>query len=271
MALPLLPCVAFLLVAYAAPLVLMLGQSVLQDGALTLTHFGRALGDPLHLHVFGVTFLWSLLVTVLCVLLGYPVAYLLSEAGPRTFTLLLVCVALPFSMSLLVRTYAWMILLGRSGVINSLLLSLGVVTAPLPLLHNLFAVIVGMVQILLPFMIVTLYSGMRSIDRDFLRAAAALGAPPWQGFVRVFVPLSLPGIAAGCLLVFILSVGFFIVPALLGGLGDVWIAQLIETQVNALLDWPLAAALGVTLLLLVGVMYTIYERLLGLDRLSVGA
>lgn len=269
-ALPLVPCLGFLLVAYAAPLVLMLAQSVLQDGTVTLAPFRRALGDPVHARVFIVTILWSLLVTGLCLLLGYPVAYLLSRAGPRTFALVLVCVALPFSMSLLVRSYAWMILLGRSGVVNSVLLWLGVVSAPLPLLHTLFAVIVGMVQILLPFMILTLYTGMQQIDADYLRAAAALGAPPWQGFLRVFVPLSLPGIAAGSLLVFILSIGFFIVPALLGGLGDVWIAQLIEAQVNALLDWPLAAALGALLLAVVAVMYTAYERLLGLDRLSVG-
>lgn len=269
--LPLLPCLAFLLVAYAAPLAVMLGQSVMQEGAPTLAHFQRAFGDPVYLRVGAITFAWSLLVTVLCLLLGYPIAYQLSIAGRRTFTLLLLCVALPFSMSLLVRTYAWMILLGRTGVINSLLASLGLVTAPLPLLNNLFAVLVGMVQILLPYMILTLYTGMRHIDPDLLRAAASLGAAPWQGFVRVFVPLSLPGIGAGCLLVFILSVGFFIVPALLGGLRDVWIAQLIETQVNALLDWPLAAALGVTLLAVVGALYLVYERLLGLDRLSVGA
>ena len=267
--LAMLPCVIFLLVVYALPVAQMLQLSVMGPEGPTLTHLGAATTDPLYVRVLFVTLKWSVLVTVLCLALGYPVAWLLTTAGPRARTLVMLCVALPFSMSLLVRTYAWMILLGRRGVVNSVALALGLVDAPLPLLNNTFAVIVGMTQILLPFMVLSLFSTMKNIDLDLLKAAASLGAPPSQGFWRVFVPLSLPGIGAGSLLVFMLSVGFFIVPALLGGLGDVWIAQLIETQINSVLDWHLASALAMTLLAVVLVMYIAYERLLGLDALSM--
>lgn len=270
-ALTVLPCVTFLVVAYAVPVALLFHLGLTQDGSPTLAHLSRALQDATHLRVLWATLKWSALVTLLCLVLGYPVAYLLTEAGPRVFTLALACVVLPFSMSLLVRTYAWMILLGHSGPVNGFLTWIGLTARPLPLLNTLFAVVLGMVQVLLPFMILSLYSAMKTIDPAYVRAASSLGAPPAQAFWRVFVPLSLPGIAAGSLLVFILSVGFFIVPALLGGLGDVWIAQLIETQVTALLDWPLAAALALVLLVVVLAVYVVYERLLGVDRLSVGA
>jgi len=263
------PCVVFLVVAYAVPVGLVFHLGLTLDGSPSLAHLSRALNDATHLRVLWATLKWSALVTALCLVLGYPVAYLLTEAGPRVFTLALACVVLPFSMSLLVRTYAWMILLGHSGPFNALLTTLGLVTKPLPLLNNLFAVVLGMVQVLLPFMILSLYSAMKTIDPAYVRAASSLGARPAQAFWRVFVPLSVPGIAAGSLLVFILSVGFFIVPAMLGGLGDVWIAQLIETQVTALLDWPLAAALALVLLVIVLAMYVVYERVLGVDRLSV--
>jgi ABC-type spermidine/putrescine transport system permease subunit I len=246
----------------------MLALSVTDGNHLTLVHLQRVFGDAVYLDVLWITLKWSFVVTVLCLLLGYPVAYLLGDVGSRAFSLIMICVLLPFSMSRLVRTYAWMILLGRTGVFNSFLVGLGIVSAPLPLMNNLFAVIVGMVQILLPFMILTLFSAMKNIDRSLVKAASTLGAPPHQAFLRIFVPLSLPGIAAGSVLVFILSVGFFIVPALLGGLRDVWISMLIESQVNALLDWHMGSALGVVLLAVVLVLYFAYERLLGVDRLA---
>jgi ABC-type spermidine/putrescine transport system permease subunit I len=264
------PCLVFLLIAYALPVAQMLRLSVMDGGRFTLAHLGQTL-DPLYVAVMLVTLKSSALVTLLCLGLGYPVAYLLTTSRPRVVTLIMLCVALPFSMSLLVRTYAWMILLGRQGVVNSLAQWGGLAAGPLPLLNNAFAVIVGMTQILLPFMIFSLYSGMKNIDLDLLKAAASLGAPPRQGFWRVFVPLSLPGIAAGGLLVFMLSIGFFIVPALLGGLRDVWMAQLIEVQINGVLDWPLAAALAVGLLVIVLAMYAVYERLLGVDTLALGS
>ncbi len=269
-ALALLPCLVFLLIAYVVPVAQMLKLSVLDGPRFTGAHL-LATVDPLYLRVMLVTLKWSGVVTVLCLALGYPVAYLLTTAPPRAVTLIMLCVALPFSMSLLVRTYAWMILLGRQGLVNSLALGLGLTAAPLSLLNNAFAVVVGMTQVLLPFMIFSLFSGMKTIDLELLKAAASLGAPPRQGFWRVFVPLSLPGIAAGCLLVFMLSAGFFIVPALLGGLHDVWMAQLIETEINGLLDWPLASALAVMLLVVVLAMYAVYERLLGLDGFAPGS
>ena len=172
--------------------------------------------------------------------------------------------------NLLVRLYAWIVLLQKMGVVNAVLLRLGMVEQPLPLVYNLTGVIVGMVHVLLPFMILPLYSVMKGIDPSLMAAAQNLGGTPAQAFRRVFLPLTYPGIGAGTLIVFMLSIGYFVTPALLGGLKETFIAQLIEQQVNVLIDWNFAAALAVLLLAVTLAIYYLFNRLLGLDRIWGG-
>jgi ABC-type spermidine/putrescine transport system permease subunit I len=175
-------------------------------------------------------------------------------------------VLVPFWTSILVRTYAWMVLLGRQGIINELLQSLGIIDQPLRLLNTRFAVYVSMVHILLPFMILPLYSVMRGIDRSVLRAAEGLGARPSAVFRQVMLPLSLPGVAAGCLLVFILSLGFYITPALVGGPKDLMISVLIAQQVD-LFNWAFASALAAVLLVGALLIFVIFNRILGVEKI----
>jgi ABC-type spermidine/putrescine transport system permease subunit I len=184
--------------------------------------------------------------------------------------LLMILVLIPFWTSILVRSYAWMVLLGQEGLINRLLLAFGLLDEPVQLLNTRLAVYVGMIHILLPFMILPLYSVMRGIDRNLLRAAENLGATPVAVFRRVFLPLSLPGVGAGCLLVFILGLGFYITPALLGGQRDVMISMLIQQQVT-LLKWGIASALALVLLVVALGVYVVFTRLLGVERLYGGA
>jgi ABC-type spermidine/putrescine transport system permease subunit I len=179
---------------------------------------------------------------------------------------MLILVLVPFWTSILVRSYAWMVLLGREGSINRALINLGIRDEPMQLLNTRLAVYVGMVHILLPFMILPLFSVMRGIDRSYLRAAENLGGRPWHVFRYVFLPLTLPGIAAGCLVVFILALGFYITPALIGGPRDVMISMLIAQQVTTL-NWGFASALALGLLVMALAVYLVFDRILGVERL----
>lgn len=231
----------------------------------TLQHFHKAVTGELYVTVFLETFRIAAIVTVISLLLAYPVAYVLSTASPRWVLVGLVFLMLPFWTSILVRTYAWMILLGRNGVINQALLAAGLTDKPVALIYNTTGVIIGMVHVLLPYMVFPIYSAMLRVDRDLLRAAEGLGASGWSVFRRVFLPLTLPGVVAGTALVFILSLGFYITPALLGGGKVVMIAVLIEQQVRQFLEWGFAAALSILLLVSAVLVY------LGLSRLGRGA
>lgn len=231
----------------------------------TLQHFHKAITGELYVTVFVETFRIAAIVTVISLLLAYPVAYVLSTASPRWVLVGLVFLMLPFWTSILVRTYAWMILLGRNGVINQALLAAGLTDKPVALIYNTTGVIIGMVHVLLPYMVFPIYSAMLRVDRDLLRAAEGLGASGWSVFRRVFLPLTLPGIVAGTALVFILSLGFYITPALLGGGKVVMIAVLIEQQVRQFLEWGFAAALSILLLVSAVLVYV------GLSRLGRGA
>lgn len=231
----------------------------------TLQHFHKAVTGELYVTVFLETFRIAAIVTVISLLLAYPVAYVLSTASPRWVLVGLVFLMLPFWTSILVRTYAWMILLGRNGVINQALLAVGLTDKPVALIYNTTGVIIGMVHVLLPYMVFPIYSAMLRVDRDLLRAAEGLGASGWSVFRRVFLPLTLPGVVAGTALVFILSLGFYITPALLGGGKVVMIAVLIEQQVRQFLEWGFAAALSILLLVSAVLVY------LGLSRLGRGA
>ena len=206
-------------------------------------------------------------VTVICVLLGYPLCYWLTKVPDRTAAILMVFVLVPFWTSVLVRTYAWLVLLQRNGIINSSLMSMGIIEEPLQLAHNLTGSIIGMVHIMLPFLVLPLYATMRSVDTDLVRAAVGLGSSPRGAFWRVFFPMSLPGLFAGIVLVFILSLGFFVTPALLGGGRVQMLAQRIESTITVYSNWGAASALGVVLLLLALVMIWLMNRVFGLDKL----
>jgi ABC-type spermidine/putrescine transport system permease subunit I len=182
----------------------------------------------------------------------------------------MIFIVLPFWTSLLVRIYAWMVILGRYGIVNSFLLKLGLISTPLNLLYNTSSVIIGMVHFLLPFMIFPLYSVMSGIDKDLVKAAYNLGATPFKGFIKVFFPLSLPGVGAGSLIVFILSIGFFVTPALLGGRQDQVISMLIEKQVTVQFNWPFASAIAFILLVITLFLFNISNRFLGIERIWGG-
>jgi putative spermidine/putrescine transport system permease protein len=242
----LLAAPGFLLLAvlFVYPLFDLMRLSV-ENGSVA--HYHQVLFGEIYVRVFANTVKIALVVTVLCALLGYPVAHFLATA-PRWWALFgLLCVVLPFWTSLLVRTYAWMILLGNNGIVNRLLLASGLVEKPLPLMHNELGVTIGMVHVLLPYFVFPVYAVMTRVDRALLSAAEGLGAPPWQILRRIYLPLTLPGVVAGCTLVFILALGFFITPALLGGGKVMMIALLIEQQVSQMLNWGLASALCMVL------------------------
>lgn len=202
----------------------------------------------------------AFLVTLLTLVIGYPVAYGLSRARGLAFTLILVCILLPYFTSVIVRTYAWMVLLGRNGLINQALLGLGLIDEPLQLMYNRAGVLIGMTYVLLPYMVLTLYSAMKAVDPRLLQAAEGMGAGPLRVFLKVFLPLTLHGIIAGALIVFILAIGFFITPALMGGPSDIMIAMLIEREIELMLNWPVAALMTLVLLAVTLTLYAAYHR-----------
>jgi putative spermidine/putrescine transport system permease protein len=215
--------------------------------------------------------LWiSAMVTLICFVLGYPVAYVIAAQPPGRAAVLLFLVLLPFWTSLLVRTVAWVVLLQKEGVLNSLFLSLGIVNEPLKMIFNRFAVYVAMVHVLLPFMVLPLYSVMRSIPPSYARAASSLGARPFTAFRRVYLPQTLPGIAAGCLMVFIQALGYYITPALVGGADDQMISYFIAFYASRTVNWGMAAALSIMLLAATVALYAVYNRLIGVERMRLG-
>ncbi|CAH2899645.1 ABC transporter permease [Paraburkholderia strydomiana] len=212
----------------------------------------------------------SATVTLLCLVLGYPVAWLLANLPAKSSNRLMLLVIVPFWTSLLVRTTAWYVLLQPGGVINSLVTGLGLATHPLPLIFNRTGVLIGMTHVLLPYMILAIYSVMKSVSPVYMRAAQSLGAHPFTAFVRIYVPQTLPGVGAGCFLVFVLALGYYITPALLGGAGDEMISQLIAMQTNTQLNWGLAGALSAYLVIFTAIFYFLFNRIVGIDRLRFG-
>ncbi|MEP6965677.1 MAG: ABC transporter permease [Polaromonas sp.] len=226
--------------------------------------------NRLYLDVFARTMWVSLLVTLLALAIGYPLAYWLSHLPTKTANLMMVLVLLPFWTSLLVRTTAWIVLLQKEGVVNSMLLALGVIQEPLTLVFNRFGVVIAMTHILAPFMILPLVSVMRQIPPGYVRAARSLGASPITAFWRVYFPQSVPGISAGVLLVFILAIGYYITPALVGGAGDQMMSYFIADNLTRSLNWGLASALGGLLLAGVMALYVIYDRYVGVSNVRLG-
>jgi putative spermidine/putrescine transport system permease protein/spermidine/putrescine transport system permease protein len=269
------------LAALAAPGLLLIGAIALAPIAwlfwlsfrgksgFTLEHYDRLL-HPTYTLTLETTFELSFLVTAICVALGYPLAYLISQVRARFAAFLMLLVLFPVWTSLLVRCYAWLVLLQRRGVVNSWLQDMGLVEAPLRLMHNFTGTAIGMVHIMLPFMVLPLYATMRSINRDYVRAAANLGASPVKAFWHVFVPLSLPGLFAGIIIVFVLCLGFYVTPALLGGGRVMMWSMQIERNVTYHSDWGAASALGVVLLAMTLAIIWGFGRLIGFDRIVGG-
>jgi putative spermidine/putrescine transport system permease protein len=224
----------------------------------------------IYIQVFLRTIWLAALVTILCLVLGYPVAYLLASLPTGTSNLLMILVLLPFWTSLLVRTTAWVVVLQREGVLNDLLLFLHLINDRVQLIFNRFGVIVAMTHILLPFMILPIFSVMKTISPVYVRAAQSLGATPFTAFWRVYFPQTVPGIGAGGILVFILALGYYITPALVGGPTDQMISYFIADQTNRALNWGLASAMGTILLAGVLAMYMLYNRIVGIDNMKLG-
>jgi putative spermidine/putrescine transport system permease protein len=252
-------------VIFLTPLLYMAYLSV-TDPETGLGNYLRLVQVPAYLKVTWYTIQTALQVTLLGLLLSYPVAYTLSSLSPRWANLLLIAVILPYFVSFLIRTYAWMVFLGREGIINSVLRDAGLIEKPLRLMFNTFGVYVGMLNVMTPIMILVLYGVMRGIDRSLVQAARSLGATPLQAFVRVFLPLSMPGVGSACLLVFILSLGFYITPALLGSEQNLMISTLIVAQVNELFNWGFASAISLALLVFVGLTYWVLRPVAGIEQ-----
>ena len=252
------PALLLLGIIFAWPVLRLLSMSV--EGG-TLANFEKATLDELYLYVLFDSVKIAAMVMAICLLVAYPVAFWLSRAGRWGVAIGMFALLLPFWTSVLVRTYAWLVLLGRNGVVNRWLRDAGLIEAPLPLLHNTAGVLIGMVHVLLPYMVFPIYASLLRIDPDLSRAAEGLGAPAWRSFLRVTFPLSLPGVSAGCALVFVLSLGFFITPALLGGGRVIMVSMLIEQQVREFLDWPFAAALSTVLLVATLAIYALIGRI----------
>jgi len=265
------PCLAYMLVMYVVPALIML-YSPFQNGIGSgFAALGEALVEPSYQRVMMTTFRTALVVTMLAVLLGYPTAYYLSRLPSEKVGKYMLLIMFPLWTSLLVRTYAWIALLQDAGVINSSLMNANLISNPIRLLYNSGSVAVGMVQILLPYAIVTMYSVMVGIKPRLSQTAQVLGASPARAFWHVFLPLSLPGLSAACLLLFIMGLGFFVTPALLGGRRDMMVGTLIQQQVVLLGDWNSASLLSIMLLAATIVLLFVYSRFARLENLVPGS
>ncbi|WP_075996657.1 ABC transporter permease [Salaquimonas pukyongi] len=228
--------------------------------------------ERIYVLLFARTIFLSLVITVSCILLGYPIAYLLANLPVRTSNMLMILVLLPFWTSLLVRTSAWKVLLQQQGVINDVLVWIGLIdnAGRLVMINNMTGTIIAMTHILLPFMILPLYSVMKTISPTYVRAAKSMGATDWTTFWKIYFPNTIPGIGAGSILVFILAIGYYITPELVGGTSGVFISNRIAYHISSSLNWGLAAALGTILLVLVLALYWVYDRIVGIDNVKLG-
>jgi putative spermidine/putrescine transport system permease protein len=259
------PALLVILALLLLPVGWLIWQSVYHDG-FTIENYRRIFSEDIYWRSFLLTFQISLLVTLLALLLGYPLAYAATSASKGWSILILALVILPFWTSVLVRAYAWLALLQRTGVVNQLLQYFGLVDEPLALVHNTSGTVVATVHILLPFMVLPLYATMRNIPGELIQAGASLGGSPFHTFWRVFLPLSLPGVLAGTTLVFVLCLGFYITPELLGGGRTVMVSQLVSRNVELYDQWGAASAVGVVLLAGVFAIFLVVSRFIPLDR-----
>lgn len=259
---PTSPALALLLVFFVAPVLGLLLRSVL-DPQPGLQNYAEVFGSTTYLRVFVNTFTVAAVVTAATLLLAFPLAWFMAVAPSFWASLLFGVVILSMWTNLLTRTYAWMVLLQRTGIINRTLMEWGLIAAPLPLINNLAGVAIGMTYIMLPFMVLPLQGTIRSLDPAVFRAASLCGASRFQVFVRVFLPLVAPGIGAGVLMVFVMSLGYFVTPALLGGTSNMMLAELIAQLVQSLLNWGLAGAAALVLLVVSLGIYAVQFRFFG--------
>ncbi len=262
------PVLLILIVFYLYPLLKLFPESLVYEGQFSWEHYDHFFRARLYPNILLRTVRIAGYVTILCFLIGYPVAYFLANLkSQRICNLLMICILLPFFTSILVRSYAWIVLFQTKGIINTLLISIGLIDKPLTLLHNEFAVLVGMTHIMLPFMVLPIYSVLKNLDRSLLRAARNLGANALKAFALITFPLSLPGVGAGVMFTFILSLGFYITPALLGGPKTLMISTLIDQQVNRLMNWDFGGALSVVLLVTTILAVIVFNKIVGLEKI----
>lgn len=260
------PAVIVIVALVVIPVGWLMTQSVYDNG-FTLEHYRRIFSEDIYWRSFTLTFRIALIVTVMTLVLGYPVAYAAAHVKRPWDVLILSFVILPFWTSVLVRAYAWLVLLQRTGVTNQLLEGLGLISEPLALVHNELGTIIATVHILLPFMVLPLYSTMQKIPRELMLAGASLGGGPLHTFLRVFLPLSLPGVVAGLTLVFVLTLGFYITPELLGGGRTIMISMVVSRNVELYNQWGAASAVGVVLLVAVLAIFMAVGRIIPLDKM----
>lgn len=257
-----LPALLVILVLMVLPIFWLLSLSLVgADGRLGLENYRLFFSEQVYVEMFINTFVIAFVVTIICVLLGYPVAYLLAILPPAWSGVLMLAVLVPFWTSGLVRTFSWLIILQRNGIVNKSLVWLGVIDKPVALVHNMTGTVIGMVHIMVPFLILPLYASMKAIDGNLMRAGANLGSSPAHAFFRIFLPLSMPGLVAGMIMVFVMCLGFYITPAILGGGKIKMIAQRIEESISLYPTWGPAAALAVLLLLMTAACLYISLRL----------
>ena len=240
------------------------------DGSYSLENYIRMVERASYARIFRTTFVISLLTTAVCIGIGYPLAYFFSQLPKRLANLCLITVLLPFWTSLLVRTYAWLVLLQKRGLVNEWAIDLGLWDEPIKIVHNMTGTLIGMVHIMLPFLVLPVYSSMTQIDRDYLKAASNLGAGPTRAFWTVFFPLSMPGLLAGSLMVFVLCLGFYVTPAVLGGGKVIMVSMKIASNIELFVNWGAASALGVVLLVLTSLSLWIASRFVNLGKMSGG-
>ncbi|MBJ3777865.1 ABC transporter permease [Acuticoccus mangrovi] len=261
------PCLIWIGFFFILPIVLLAINGFREGG---LASYETVFTSPVYSKVLGNTLRVAVVTTVCTLLLGYPIAYMLTVLSGWWRAVALVMVIVPYWLDYIVRSYAWLVLLGREGLINRLLISLGIIEQPIAMLYNLFSVTLAMTQILLPLMILTLFGAMLRIDRRLLDAAAIHGASRTRAFLTVFLPLSMPGIYGASLLVFVVAMGFYVTPALLGSPSETMISQTIMILATELLNWSVASAAGVILLVFSVAILVVYNLVFGMDRLFGG-
>lgn len=265
----LIPAVVFQILFFFVPLIMVARES-LWDPGFTTEHYREVFANPVYRKVLIQTVRLAAIVTAICVVFGYPLAYYISNTGRKRAGLGLMFVLIPLWTSLLARTYSFQVMLGREGFVNTTLQQLGIIDEPLSLMFNLFTATSGMVHALLPFVVLPCVAVMKGIDGSLTEAATSLGASRWKAFRMIYFPLSRPGLITGIILTFVLSLGFFVTPVILGGTDEFTIAGLIQLQMQKTLNWGLGGALSVILLLFTGTTVYLYQRRYGLDRL-IGA
>lgn len=243
--------ILFITICTFVPMIKLFKLSLFDEHGFTLKYLKQVFTEQIYLTVIWRTIKTAFYITILCIILAYPVAYCLKKVKSKTIrNIIMACIMIPFWISLLVRSFSWMVILQDQGIVNTFLMNIGIIKKPLPLLYNTIGVLIGMTHILFPYMALSIYSTMESIDDQLTQVAQVLGAKPKKAFFQIFLPLSIPGVVLGSILVFVLSLGYYITPALLGGPKNLLISTLIQINISSTLNWPLASSLALVLFIL---------------------